>query len=108
MIFVRYLLEVANKARVEAYGKYTNQFPQGDENIVFAEDNHIFPQIIEQAGKNGVLYINPTTKELWYEYVDRPLTAEEELQLIKQENGALKQSQAEQDALIMQLLLGGA
>ncbi len=29
------------------------------------------------AGKTGILYINPQTKKLWYEYEDRPLTQDE-------------------------------
>lgn len=29
--------------------------------------------------KAGILYLNPETMELWYEYVDRPLTTEENL-----------------------------
>ena len=36
------------------------------------------------AGKSGVLYINPQTKELWYEYEDRPLSQEELLMEISQ------------------------
>jgi hypothetical protein len=35
------------------------------------------PQPEERKGKTPVLYCNPTTKELWYEYVPRPLTQEE-------------------------------
>lgn len=30
-----------------------------------------------QIGKGTYLHINPQTKELWYEYVDRPLTDSE-------------------------------
>ena len=30
-----------------------------------------------QRGKNPVLYANPKTQEMWYEYVDRPFTQEE-------------------------------
>lgn len=31
----------------------------------------------------AVLYINPTTKEMWYEYADRPLTLEERIQQLE-------------------------
>lgn len=35
-------------------------------------------------GKVAVAFVNPTTKEFWYEYVERPLTLEEEnVQLTK-------------------------
>ncbi|WDU84192.1 hypothetical protein [Caloramator sp. Dgby_cultured_2] len=37
------------------------------------------PQQIE--GKIAVLYCNPVTKDVWYEYEDRPLTKEEQLEL---------------------------
>lgn len=36
-------------------------------------------------GKVGYLYVNPTTLETWYEYVDRPLTPDEELQNLKEQ-----------------------
>ena len=35
------------------------------------------PRPTQEVGKAGVLYINPVTKKLWYEYVDRPLSQEE-------------------------------
>ena len=37
------------------------------------------PQAEERKGETPVLYCNPTTKVLWYEYVPRPLTQEEVL-----------------------------
>lgn len=40
------------------------------------------PSII--IGKEATLYFNPQTQELWYEYIDRPLTDAEEL--VKQVN----------------------
>lgn len=47
-----------------------------------------------KRGKSAVLYCNPKTGELWYEYVDRPLTPEE-----------LAQEQSEKLDLIMMALL---
>ena len=41
---------------------------------------------IVQEGKTPILYINPQTKEQWYEYIDRPLTEKEEIEKLKQEN----------------------
>jgi len=35
------------------------------------------PQPEERKGETPVLYCNPMTKTLWYEYVSRPLTQEE-------------------------------
>lgn len=42
------------------------------------------PEPEERERKMPVLYINPDTKELWYEYVDRPLTEEERMQEMEQ------------------------
>lgn len=53
--------------------------------------------IPENHGMSG-LFINETTKELWYEYSEIP---PDKIQ-------ALEKSQADQDALLMLLLLGGA
>jgi len=35
------------------------------------------PEAEQLKGKTAQLYINPETKEMWYEYTDRPLTQEE-------------------------------
>jgi len=55
----------------------------------------------ELPGKTAVLKCRKSTGEVWYEYVDSPTDVDSEL-------AALKQSQADQDELIMQILLGGA
>lgn len=54
----------------------------------------------ELPGKIAVLKCRKSTGEVWYEYVDNHADVESEL-------AALKQSQADQDELIMQILLGG-
>lgn len=66
---------------------------------VFVEDFSI-PNPEEQVGKASILYINPETKELWYEYVDRLLTPEEELQQLKDRLALMQQA-------LDDLLLGG-
>lgn len=45
--------------------------------IELALDEASLPKPTEQEGKTSVLYVNPKTKALWYEYVDRPLTQDE-------------------------------
>lgn len=50
------------------------------------------------AGKVGTPYINPQTKEIWYEYSDRPLTAEEKIDQLQQQ---LKITQDALDALLL-------
>jgi hypothetical protein len=63
------------------------------------------PDTIE--GKMAVMYVNPQTKELWYEYVDRPLTPEEKIQLLEQENQDLKNRVELMQQAMDELLLGG-
>lgn len=54
------------------------------------------PQLPSEAmfGKMLSLYVNQQTKEVWYEYIDRPLTAEEELETLKSQNEVLGQTLA--------------
>jgi hypothetical protein len=40
-------------------------------------ENEALPKAEACPGKSAVLYLNPQTKELWYEYEDRPPTQEE-------------------------------
>lgn len=39
----------------------------------------------EQQGKLKETYCNPTTNEVWYEYTDKPLNPEDELEQLKQQ-----------------------
>lgn len=61
------------------------------------------PEPEEVEGKDPVLYCNPETKELWYEYEDIPKT-EEEIQAEKVES--LEQSIAEL-TMAMTMMMGG-
>ncbi len=61
------------------------------------------PDII--VGKVSELYYNPKTKEIWYEYFDRPLTVEE----IANQKLAEQQSQIDELTLLLgDVLIGGA
>lgn len=51
-------------------------------------DSLLSPTI--QVGKDEVLYINPQTKEQWYEYIDRPTTFDERLIDVKDQLTLLK------------------
>ena len=64
------------------------------------------PEIIE--GKTELPYCNPQTGEFWYEYIDRPLTEEEKIELLKKENEELKEQQAIIQSALDELILGGA
>jgi hypothetical protein len=57
--------------------------------------------------KMPILKVNPTNNTLYYEYVDRPLTPEEKLQLIEQENEELKVRIDLMQQALDDLLLGG-
>ncbi|KUF29991.1 hypothetical protein [Lysinibacillus sp. F5] len=60
---------------------------------------------VPEPESNGMLYqlyINPQNKEMWYEYEEVPKS---EMEILKEENEALKKSQADQDELLMQLML---
>lgn len=58
------------------------------ENSILVED---IPVLEPQEGKDSVLYINLESKEIWYEFKDRPITPEEQLKL---ENEKLKEQLA--------------
>jgi hypothetical protein len=57
-----------------------------DSNILV---DNVLLQPEEKIGKIAVHYINPETKEQWYEYVDRQLTAEEEISSLKTQINSL-------------------
>ncbi|MBA7465932.1 hypothetical protein ES707_01104 [subsurface metagenome] len=52
-------------------------------------ENDALPKVDILPAKSAILYLNPQTKELWYEYEDRPLTQEELLTEISQKLTAL-------------------
>ncbi|MHC1683406.1 MAG: hypothetical protein AB6733_12060 [Clostridiaceae bacterium] len=56
------------------------------------------PEAAIMEGKDALLIVNPVTLELWYEYIDRPLTSEEELKRIKIENENFKNQLAQTNA----------
>jgi len=65
------------------------------------EDNlMIHPNIV--VNKNPILYLNPSTKELWYEYEDIPPSPKTELELLYE-----KVAQQEQAILELSMLVGG-
>lgn len=75
MIYLDYKKETETRATV--YGS-TNFKDYTTNNFIEVEENSI-PKHENQLGKTALLYCNPQTKELWYEYKDRELTTEEEL-----------------------------
>jgi len=69
---------------VHGFGKTQEELEQ----IGVLVDDVPEPQIPEGKQIAG-LFVNPTTKEVWYEYVDKPLDPEERLQILEQQNAEL-------------------
>lgn len=89
--------EGGTKARVHAV--YT------DESITTNVEADALPILENRLNKNAQLYLDTVSGELFYEYTDKPLTETEKM--FKAEITSLKDYQAEQDLLLMQVLLGG-
>lgn len=52
-------------------------------------------------GKQALLYCNPKTEEIWYEYIDAPKDVREEFEELK------NRTQATEDALLALMMMGG-
>ena len=53
------------------------------------------PEPRQVKGKSVLPYCNPETKEVWYEYVDKPLAPEEQLKELQEQVNALNIAMAE-------------
>lgn len=53
------------------------------------------PEPRQVKGKSILPYCNPETKEVWYEYVDKPLVLEEQLKELQEQVNALNIAMAE-------------
>jgi len=80
--------------------------PQDFVNTLFTID-FIPPAPEQQIGKGVILIADKDTKTAWFEYVDRPLTPEEKIQLLEQENQELKNRIEIMQQALDELLLGG-
>jgi hypothetical protein len=65
------------------------------------------PVIEQRFGKSPIMKYNKQTDEVYVEYVERPLTPEEKLQLLEQENQDLKNRIDLMQQALDELLLGG-
>jgi hypothetical protein len=98
MVFIIYKEIDATKARVE----YENYQPSELSEEIVAKGIYVdsIPQAENRPFQVSTLYINPETKELWHEYVDRPFTQEEkdnkEIAELRAENVILKEESAAQ------------
>ena len=71
-----------------------------DEKGIYVEDVPEFSGSLKR-GQSAVLYINPQTKSMWHEIVDRPLTPEEEAEVMKEKQELMQQA-------LDELIFGGA
>lgn len=85
---------------VIVYGK---EFLTEEEKEI-AREVESMPTPEDIPGKTPVLVVDYDNKVLKYDYVEEQKT---DIQLLQEENQKLRESQAEQDSLIMQLMLGG-
>jgi hypothetical protein len=105
VIYVTYERITDEKAIVRQYINldYVEK-PVGVEGFEIAE----IPQPpIPPIGKEVQTFVNPITKDFFYEYTDRPLKPEEKIQLLEQENEELKARIEVMQQALDELLLGG-
>jgi len=94
-------LENENRMRVELY--YNLDVPENQDKTtadgVVVEE--VLPYPPAQRGKSFVRYVNPVTKEQWFEAIDRPLNQDELAEIQKE----IIAEQNEKIDLIMMALL---
>jgi hypothetical protein len=99
MAFVGFTKENDTRARVNLIHYFPSELDHG-----ILEQGALVDTIPEPdhiPGKGAVLYINPQTNELWYEYVDDPVSAD--LETLKADNQMLGQQLAEKELQILAL-----
>ena len=101
---MRYLfLEVGNNSNRKVTSIYYNGEDLADEqkaNAIVVED---VPEPDNIPGKDATLYVNTQDNSIYYEYIDRPLTQEEQLGSLQDENADLMFQNAMQDMSIATL-----
>lgn len=108
-IAVFYNLEDTNRGRVTGINYMIELLDEESLNkAILVEDVPEEPFLTGMDLVN-VPYINPSTKEMWYEQIEvTPVTPIEiKVDELQKENVMLKKAQSDQDALLMQILLGG-
>lgn len=100
MIFIKYQIESEEKAKVvvqnfipEKTGILTDEDAASRGGILVST----IPNSLQDITKSSELYINPITKEFWYEYADMPKTQEEIITGLQYQNAQM----------IMALVQGG-
>ncbi|OCA85216.1 hypothetical protein [Pseudobacillus wudalianchiensis] len=97
MPLILFTKETETRARVDVIHYVTEGLPK--ETIDLGVMVDLVPEPEDIQGKGYTMLFNPSTKEVWYEYYDRPLSPEEELVQIKQKNRELEASLLEMSML---------
>lgn len=71
-----YREETPERAFVHAINWVKSEVREGVENAIAVNE---LPVDEAGEGQKGMLYLNPKTNEIWYEYVEKPLTDVESL-----------------------------
>ncbi|MEC0089318.1 hypothetical protein [Paenibacillus macquariensis] len=96
-------MQIASERKSDTKAKVLASYT--DDTIIMSVEVETLPNPENKPGKNAELHINPTTKELFYEYVDVPLSHIEAM--LKKENEDLRAQQKLMQDALDELLLGG-
>lgn len=104
MDLLKGVLEDATRLRTDIY--YNLNAPENAG--ISTEDGVIVEKFMEladlgitpQRGKSYIHYVNPQTKEQWYEEFDRPLTLEEQLEVQNEKIDLLLMNQLEMEGIL--------
>jgi hypothetical protein len=77
---------VPEKSEVYLVHYEPNLLPEEMQNQGIDVEQTLIPQPENRSRKFAKLYINIVTKEMWYEYVDRPPTSEEQIAELQFQN----------------------
>ena len=100
MLLLKGILENEERMRVQII---YNLEAKENESIDRTDGVEIENQLEEPKPKRGIsylYYVNPKTKEQWYEEVERPLTAEEQQEEMNEKLDLIMINQLEQEGVL--------
>lgn len=99
MPLVLFEKESETRARINVIHYTLEDLPQ--ETIDLGVEVEQIPEPEQFDGKEWTMLFNPHTKDIWYEYRDRPLTPDEKLKIANQEISMMK-------SVLDELILSGS
>ena len=100
-VFITFTDNGTNKIAVEGIHNPNYLDPAQKESGIEI-DRELLPIPEYKPRKNPVLYIDPSTNNLWYEYIDRELTSKEQLEEVQ-----TRLQDAEQAVIELSTIIGG-